>query len=357
MPDTLASTDPSQPLGYSPGRLELVHPNPPACLTGVLVVIVNYRTPQLTLDCLQSLRSEIKDLPNLQVVVTDNNSGDGSDQIIATALAAMACDWIQFMPLSHNGGFAYGNNVPIRRAMQAGNLPPYVLLLNPDTIVQPGAIHSLVEFLEAHPEVGIAGSRLQDPDGTPQNSAFRFHGILTEIDGSFRLGLITKLLSRWKITLPMVDEPCQVQWVAGASMLIRRQVLEQIGLMDEGYFMYCEEMDFCLQAYRHGWSCWYVPASRVVHLVGQSSGVTDSKSPPRRLPKYVFDSRRRYFLKNYGRVSLLLADMVAIIGLSTWRIRRFLLRKPDNDPPRLLQDTIRNSCFLRGFHLSGPINS
>ena len=351
MPDTLASTDPSQPLAYPQDRLEPAQPKAQACLAGVLVVIVNYRTPQLTLDCLNSLRSEVETLPNLQVVVTDNNSGDGSDQIIATAVATMGCDWIQFMPLDQNGGFAYGNNAPIRQAMQVGNLPPYVLLLNPDTIVHPGAIGTLVDFLEKKPQVGIAGSRLQDPDGTPQNSAFRFHTILTEIERGFRLGFITKLLSRWKITFPMVDEPCQVEWVAGASMLIRKQVFEQIGLMDEGYFMYYEETDFCLQAHRQGWTCWYVPASRVIHLVGQSSGVTDSKSPPKRLPQYVFDSRRRYFLKNYGGIYLLIADVLLITGLATWRIRRRLLSKPDNDPPYLLKDTIRNSFLFRGFNL------
>ncbi|MFZ4641018.1 MAG: glycosyltransferase family 2 protein [Nodosilinea sp.] len=354
MRDTLASTDPSQPLSSSRDRLERIPPEtaPQACLTGVLVVIVNYRTPKLTLDCLNSLESEVKSLPNLQVVVTDNNSGDGSAQIISTAIAEMGCPWIKFMPLSRNGGFAYGNNAPIRQGLEAGILPPYVLLLNPDTIVHPGAIRILVDFMEEHRDVGIAGSRLQDRDGTPQDSAFRFHTIWSEIDGGFRLGFITKLLSRRKIAFPMVDAPQQVEWVAGASMLIRREVFEQIGLMDEGYFMYYEEMDFCLQAYRRGWSCWYVPASRVVHLVGQSSGVTDTKSPAKRLPQYIFDSRRRYFLKNYGRFSLLMADIVSITGLATWRVRRVLQGKPDNDPPYLLKDSVKNSFLFRGCDLS-----
>jgi len=321
------------------------------CLTEVMVVIVNYRTPRLTVDCLQSLESEVRDLPNLRVVVTDNNSGDGSDVIITEAIRQAGWTWTQFLPLEHNGGFAYGNNFPIRQSLNEQKLPPYVLLLNPDTIVLPGAISTLVKFMEQHPEAGIVGSRLQDPDETPQCSAFRFHSIWSEIDSGLRLGIVHRMLTKHMVAPPVSDVPCQTDWVAGASMMVRRQVFEDIGLMDEGYFMYYEEMDFCLQASKAGWSCWYLPESRVIHLVGQSSGVTNTKQLPKRLPKYVFDSRRRYFLKNYGWFYLLTADIAIIFTLPTWRLRRFLQRKPDLDPPYLLLDIIRNSCFLRGFGL------
>lgn len=324
------------------------------CLTEVMVVIVNYRTPDLTIDCLRSLESEAKILPNLQVIVTDNNSGDGSNTIIAKAIDQAGWAWVKFMPLQHNGGFAYGNNFPIRQALNGNRLPPYVLLLNPDTIVLPGAISTLVRFIEERPEIGIVGSRLQDPDGTPQYSAFRFHTIWSEIDSGLRLGIVNRLLARWIIAPPVSDSACQTDWVAGASMMVRRQVFEDIGLMDEGYFMYYEEMDFCLQAKKAGWSCWYVPDSRVIHLVGQSSGVTNTKQVRKRKPKYVFDSRQRYFLKNYGWLYLLIADLALILTFSTWRIRQILQRKPDSDPPHLLLDIILNSCFLRGFKLSYP---
>ena len=131
-------------------------------------------------------------------------------------------------------------------------------------------------------------------------------------------------------------------------MIVRREVFEKIGLMDEAYFMYCEEMDFCLQANKAGWSCWYVPQSRVVHLVGQSSGVTDTKKPPKRLPQYWFDSRRRYFLKNYGLVYTALTDVSWASGFGVWRVRRVLQGKPDGDPPKLLTDFVMNSVFFKG---------
>lgn len=131
-------------------------------------------------------------------------------------------------------------------------------------------------------------------------------------------------------------------------MIVRREVFESVGLLDEKYFMYFEEVDFCLAANRSGWPCWYVPASRVVHLVGQSSGVTDTKRPPKRLPKYWFDSRRRYFLKNHGWLYAAIADAAWVVGFSLWRLRRVLQHKPDNDPPKLLSDFVLNSVLLKG---------
>ena len=320
----------------------------PDSLTRLIVVIVNYRTPDLTIDCLRSLVSEVRSLPGTRVVVTDNDSGDSSVEQIGAAIETEGwSDWASFQPLDRNGGFAYGNNAALRPILQSTNPPPYFLLLNPDTIVRPGALQALVDFMDEHPEVGIAGSRLENPDGTPQHSAFRFHTIPSELDYGLRIGVISKLLKRWDVAPPISEDACQTDWVAGASMIIRREVLEAAGLMDEGYFMYYEEMDFCLQANRAGWSCWYVPKSRVVHLVGQSSGVTDTKRPPKRLPQYWFDSRRRYFLKNHGWLYAALADASWASGFALWRLRRALQGKPDSDPPKFLSDFLRNSVFLK----------
>jgi len=288
-----------------------------------------------------------------RVVVTDNNSGDGSVEKIGAAIETEGWgEWASLMPLELNGGFAYGNNAAIRPALHSTNPPPYILLLNPDTIVRPRALQVLVDFMNKHPDVGIAGSRLEDPDETPQRSAFRFHTAFSELDFGLRLGIVSKLLSKWVVAPPVSDETYQTDWVAGASMIIRREVFEAAGLMDEDYFMYYEEMDFCLQAKKAGWSCWYVPESRVVHLVGQSSGVTDTKRPPKRLPQYLFDSRRRYFIKNYGWLYAALADHAWASGFALWRLRRVIQRKPDNDPPKVFGDFLRNSVLFRGAVLA-----
>lgn len=202
--------------------------------------------------------------------------------------------------------------------------------------------------MDEHPNVGIAGSRLEDPNGAPQHSAFRFHSVLSELDYSLRVGVVSKLLSKWLVAPPVSEQTCQTDWVAGASMIVRRKVFESVGLLDEQYFMYFEEVDFCLMANKSGWPCWYVPQSRVVHLVGQSSGVTDTKRPPRRLPAYWFNSRRRYFLKNHGWLYAAMVDAARVFGLVLWRWRRVIQRKPDIDPPKLLSDFLLNSVFLKG---------
>ncbi|MEG3957966.1 glycosyltransferase family 2 protein [Microcoleus sp. herbarium2] len=319
------------------------HPYP------LLVVIVNYRTSSLTIDCLRSLVSEVQSLPGMRVVVADNASGDASAEQIPAAIASEGwSEWASFVPLDRNGGFAFGNNALIRPVLQSTNPPPYFLLLNPDTIVRPCALKALVDFMDTHPDAGIAGSRLEDPDGTPQESAFRFHTLASEIDFGWRLPPVSKLLKNSVAVPPISQEICQTDWVAGASMIVRREVFEKIGLMDEAYFMYCEEMDFCLQANKAGWSCWYVPESRVVHLVGQSSGVTDSKAVPRRLPQYWFDSRRRYFIKNYGFLYTALTDLCWASGFAAWRVRRAVQGKPDQDPPNYLKDFLLNSVFFKG---------
>ncbi len=257
-------------------------------------------------------------------------------------------DRVTLQPLPRNGGFAYGNNAAIAPALAAADKPDYVLLLNPDTVVRPGAVTALLDFLDADPKVGIAGSRLEDPDGTPQRSAFRFHSVRGEIERGVRMGWSTKLLAGQMIAPPQADVTGPCDWVAGASMLVRRAVFESAGLMDERYFMYFEEVDFCLAAARAGWPCWYVPASRVVHLVGAVSQMSDTRKHRKRRPAYWFESRRRYFLKNHGWLYAAATDAAYLASHTLWRLRRLVQQKPDTDPPRLLTDSIRHSVFVPG---------
>ena len=313
----------------------------------LLVVIVNYRTADLTIDCLRSLEAERPRVPRMSVVVVDNASGDESAPHIAAAISSNSwSSWVSLSVQERNGGFASGNNAAIRPALQSPDAPHYVLLLNPDTLVRPGGVQALVEFMDVHPAVGIAGSRLEDTDGKPQRSAFRFPTVLSEAESGFRVALLTRVLARRVVAPPVPDDAGPAQWVAGASMIVRKEVFDAIGLLDEGYFMYFEEVDFCRRAARAGWPCWYVPQSRVIHLVGQSSGVTDPGQAARPRPAYWFDARRRFFLTHYGPLRTFLADMLWASGFSLWRVRRAILRKPDNEPMRLLRDFIRYN-FLR----------
>jgi N-acetylglucosaminyl-diphospho-decaprenol L-rhamnosyltransferase len=310
------------------------------------IVIVNYRTPELTVDCLRSVEAEIQERGDTHVVVVDGDSGDDSVEIIGTALKENDWDsWVSFLPLEVNGGFAYGNNAAIGPALERAEPPDFVLLLNPDTIARPEALTHLMDFMDAHPRAGIAGSRLEDRDGTVRYSAFRFASPWSELEGMARLGVVSRLLRPHLVNPPIQDSDHRTDWVAGASMIIRREVFAAIGMLDPEYFLYYEEADFCLRAVRAGWECWYVPASRVIHLVGQSSGVTGAGRTQKRTPPYWFASRRRYFRKNHGLVQALAADAGWLMGYALWSVRRCLTRRQRIDPPCLGRDFIHWTYF------------
>jgi GT2 family glycosyltransferase len=309
----------------------------------VLIVIVNYKTAALTVNCLASLAAEVSARGDTRVVVADGCSGDGSIEMIQQTIEKNQFTWATLLPLPKNGGFAWANNQAMEPwlALDPGDRPDYVYLLNPDTLAKAGAVSELVEFMDAHPEVGITGGRSIDENGEVLCSAFQFHTPWSELESSIRLGAISRMLRKHIVAKRPPDQPARCDWVAGASMMIRRNTLEKIGLLDDRYFMYYEETDFCLRAAKAGFETWYVPASRIVHLVGRSSGVTGKGGMLKRRPRYWFDSRHRYFKRNYGAVKTAVADMLFAMGLSGYGVMRALRCKPRVDPPWLLWDFIR----------------
>jgi N-acetylglucosaminyl-diphospho-decaprenol L-rhamnosyltransferase len=315
----------------------------------LLVVIVSYRVTDLTIDCLRSIAGEIGRVPGTRVAVCENGTGGDAEERLRHAIAENGWDaWVDFTAVYPNRGFTGGNNAVIRPALESDDPPEYILLLNADTIVLEHAFDTLVAFMDAHPKVGIAGSLLLSLDGQAQGSPFRFPGIATELDKGLRLGIVSRLLSRWGILFPKSDHPCRVDWLAGASMILRRTMLDEIGLLDEGLYTYFDDSDICLRAARAGWETWFVPESRITHLEGASTGVATGRIERRR-PAYWFQARRRFYLKNYGAWHTVLIDAAFIVGFAAWRLRRWIQRKPDTDPPHMLADSIRHSVFCAGF--------
>ncbi len=321
----------------------------------LLVVIVSYRVAHLTIDCLRSVAEELHRVDGTQVAVCENGTGDDSAEKIQNTIDVNGWgDWCKLTILETNLGFTGGNNAILRPALASADPPEYFLLLNADTVVKPNALKALVEFMDENPRIGIAGSRLENPDGTAQCSAFRFLSPLGEFAGYSAIGAIASLLDRWFVAPPVVDHACETDWVSGASMLIRRKVLDDVGVLDDGYYTYFDDIDYCFNARKHGWPTWYVPSSRVVHLVGQTTGVKISQ--PKRVPSYVLDARRRYLLKNHGPIYAALVDAGMIVGLSLNRLRALLTGNADNTAPHRLSDAIRHSVFLKGFSLSDVQN-
>jgi GT2 family glycosyltransferase len=330
-------------------------PAPAVAAGRVLVVIVNYKTAPLTVRCLQVLEPELKAIDGSRAVVVENASGDADE--LARAIRAYGWDdWVTLDVSDRNGGFAAGNNRAIRAALASDDPPEHVLLLNADTEVEPRAVRALRDFLDARPDVGLAGSRLVNPDGSDWPYAFRFYSAWSEFEIGVRLGLVTRLLEArrsWR-TMGSATTPAPVDWVSGASLMIRREVFRDVGLLDDGFFLYYEETDFCLRARRAGWPCWYVPESRVMHIAGQSTGMAGSERRKGRVPSYWFESRRRYFLKNHGPAGALAADLAFGLGFSLWRLRRALGGLPDDDPPGMLRDFWSHSVVFRRNRVLQP---
>lgn len=317
----------------------------------LLIVIVNYKVTDLTVDCLKSLSGQIHDVPGAHVAVCENGTGpEAVEQLRSTIDREGWGAWVTLTAIHPNRGFTGGNNAILQPAVESGDSPEYFLLLNADTIARSGALKALVSFMDGHPEVGIAGSRLENLQGVPRSTAFRFFSVVSEFDNGLRLGLVSRLLRRWGGTRPLPSAACPTDWVSGASIMIRREVFRDIGLLDEDLYTYFDDIDICMRARKAGWPTWFVPESHVVHLMGQSTGITSVEQPKRR-PSYWFEARRLFWLKNYGAFQTALADAAWLVGFAMWRVRRWIQRKPDTDPPMLLWDAICHSVFVTGFKL------
>ena len=285
------------------------------------IITVNYRTADLVIESLRAIAEQKESLGGGKVLIVDNASGDDSvEKILLVIQLENWSSWISVIPMSKNGGFAFGNNVGFDQAKSSLDQVDYLMLLNPDCLVQPNAIEKLVTFLDHHPDVGIAGSRLLNEEGGIECSAHTFHSPLSELLEGARLDLLSKRLPNFEITPPLRNVIHRCDWVSGSSMMIRRKVIEDIGAMDDGFFLYFEEVDYFFRAAQAGWQTWYVPESVVMHIEGVSTGIKSTK----RRPAYWYNSRRRYFVKHYGISSLILADLFWSIGRVTFFIRRFL---------------------------------
>jgi hypothetical protein len=274
-------------------------PSPPT----IGVVIVSYNTRDLLADCLQSLHAS--SLP-LTTVVVDNASSDGSAALVEACFPE-AC----LYALNHNAGFAAATNLGLRvlgfgtdatATNQQHPMPDFALLLNPDTVVRPGAIEHLVNFLRAHPRVGLVGPRLLNPDGSTQTAAFRFPTLSMSLLDVFPPGEAAPgrlYNSWWHGRYPQEQHesnaPFPIDHPLGACMLARQSTIEQVGLLDERYFIYSEEIEWCWRIQRAGWAIWQVPDARVTHIGGAAT-----RQFRQRMFFQLHHSRMAFFQQHYS---------------------------------------------------------
>lgn len=280
------------------------------------VVVLNYRTPDLVVDCLRSLATQV-DPARHEVIVVDNASPDDSADRVEHAISTEGWSpWARVVRSPINGGFAAGNNVGIK-ATQAG----IVILLNSDTIVRAGALSGILDAMAARPALGLLGPQLEWPDGTPQISTFRFRTPLTELIATGRLGFLGRLFPGHVVARELDRPANDLDWVSFACVAIRRDVFDRVGLLDETYFMYFEDMDLCRHARQAGFKVGYEPTAHVVHLRGGTSDVKKKTAERKRRPGYYYAARSRYFRAWYGMGGFVLANLMWTLGWMLATIR------------------------------------
>ncbi len=310
------------------------------------VSILNYRTPELTV---KAVDATILALANMseewRILVVDNDSQDASEEKLRTTTAdkqrlnSFGWDKVEVHQTGNNGGFGAGNNFAITYAREHFQDLEYVYVLNSDAFPDEDAIQQLINFLDQHPNYGFAGSYIYGTDGTPHETAFRFPNALGEFEGAARFGPISKLLKNRIVPLGIPEKSCDVDWLAGASMLMRVKALEEIGIFDETFFLYFEETDLCLRAKRLGWPVRYILESKVAHIGSASTGMRKWD----RIPTYWLDSRKYYFKKNHGRLYFTLATILKVAGGCFYSMRCLIERKENPDPKRFIRDMISHA--------------
>ena len=253
-------------------------------------------------------------IADLDVVLVDNASGDNSVTIMSDGLADLIEEgFVTLMPLELNGGFGWANNQALLMLLAREQPPEFVMLLNPDCTIQPSAIRRLLDELLSSENIAVAGSQLLNPEGSWTGSAFRFPTIGREFVRGSRIDMLGRLLCIAPI-LVTAETSCDADWVTGASCLIRTSALAKEGLFDDGFFLYFEEVELMFRLRRAGWLIRHVPTSRVFHIGGASTGLSDRSTLVCELPFYWFESRRRFFTLSYGPLCAWMAGVAWIMG-------------------------------------------
>jgi len=285
---------------------DVTKPTTATCVVkDVAVIIVSFNTRELLRQCLEQVADAASPFA-AEIVVVDNASADGSADMVAERFPG-----VQLVRNGENRGFAAGCNQGIEASSSE-----FVLLLNSDAFIDRVALETMISFMREVPDAGVCGARLIERDGQAQLPPVRFP---TPLSGLFNMTALGRLLpdSRHNIRRPISEEelgrPLRVDWVSGACFLARRKAIEQVGTLDEGYFLYFEETDWCRRMAQRGWKTWYLPAAKVRHLGGESVDASATAAPFSTYhPRHMLNSRRRHMRKFYGVTGMLLTEFLDV---------------------------------------------
>lgn len=275
----------------------------------VVVSIINFRTGDLTLQCVQSVLADMDGINGL-IAVVDNLSEDGSAEQIEDWINSQPADTpVRLVRSATNSGFSGGHNQGFAAAEA-----DYYLVLNSDAVLEPGFLKTMLATARAHPDCGFLAPIIHYDDGGIQNSCFRFHSPLSELVRAARAGPVTRLFKSHDIALGPDPDPDQIRWASFACILVNGAMIREIGPMDEGYFLYFEDVEYCLRGYRAGWGIRQERKARAVHFRGGSGPVKELYDARKRVPKYYYSSRTRFLYQAHGLGGVIAANLLWHLG-------------------------------------------
>jgi GT2 family glycosyltransferase len=313
----------------------------------VAIIIVNYRTTPLVERALESIPLGYGATDDIRTIVVDGFSDDGSlPELKSIVQQPPFRDWVELLPLPMNGGFGWANNQAILRLLQGRNPPDLVHLLNPDAELLENAGTALIDRLTTDSNICAVGSQLVEPNGTCAASAFRFPTIVGEFGRGAATDAINRLLRIDGAPLPPSQTASQVDWVTGASVMLRADALKDAGLFDDSFFLYHEEVELMWRLRLKGWTVWHEPKSKVRHDGGAATGIrnelADNVLPPR--PAYWYESQQLLFKRIYGRRACWFAALAWMTGHAIWRARCILGASGRHVPVRDELRGVLRSC-------------
>jgi GT2 family glycosyltransferase len=280
------------------------------------VIILNYRAPEITIECLKTLASEALENPEMRCFLVDNASGDDSVSKIQAAIQEHGwSEWIDFRPLDSNLGFAGGNNLIMREMLALSNPPEYILLLNSDTLVHAGCLEGCRKIMDSDPGIGALSCMVRNRDGSVQNVCRKFP---TPLRMAVRILSLPWMFPRMFAWANLEDEGWDrtiqsrdVEWIGGAFFMARTRALKRAGIFDEEFFFYGEDCELCFRLRKHGWRIRFDPREEIIHLGGSSSDEKIIRNHTKEL--YAWRARFLIARKCHGRFA----------GLIIWAIHRF----------------------------------
>ncbi len=310
----------------------------------VAIVTVTYNAASFIEEFLRSIAELFGSRQNYTLILVDNNSSDETCALIKSFISKHNLEnRVTLIAQDTNPGFGTACNAGTNHASKSGRTE-LVWFLNPDTVISVEAADALLNEFTRNAEATFVGSVLKDEDGEVRAGGFRFPKLLNTISHHLKLGLFDKLLPSTTTAIPMKQAPFRVDWLTGASFMVKREVLAGLNGFDTKFFLYYEEVDLFLRAARAGYQAWSTPESIIFHSSGASTGInTRKQNKPKRLPKYWYESRRHFYIKNFGRTYLILLNIVLTVCYGLLCLRSLIQKKSNPFADHYLRDILSHS--------------